>query len=260
MVRQYSAGAVSVNSQPDRPYIPENRHSPERRRVIAAAATACLCFIPRLLPAQERRLPRYCSVDPDIDLRRFRARSSTGNGHLDRALIAELRNIMKVMPVSPGFRIIDDIDGPNAFAIDRTLISGTRGTALFGINLITEEIGPNRGGYAIAGIAAHECAHIHQFFSPHVHRLLKGQRTGVAFELHADFLAGYYMASKHGSDRNLSIFARSLYEKGDFDFNDVNHHGTPDQRVHAMESGFRSAHRGDSFEYAVQSGIDHVIQ
>lgn len=163
------------------------------------------------------------------------------------------------MPVNPGFRIIDDIGGPNAFAIDRTVIRGTRGTALFGINLITQELGPKAGGYAVAGIAAHECAHIFQYFSAFGPRLTRGQTTAKAMELHADFLAGFYMGRKRGSDVNIEVFARSLYEKGDLNFNDPGHHGTPDERVTAMERGYSLARQNTTFSDAAEKGALHVL-
>lgn len=221
------------------------------------ALTTHSLLVPRKIFAEDE-LPRYCSMDPSVDLTRFKARSSTGKKKLDQALISEMRSILEVMPVNPGIRIIDDIEGPNAFAIDRTVIKGTRGTVLFGIKLITHELFSNRGGYAVAGIAAHECAHIYQFFSHTGQQLMQGQRTAKAMELHADLLAGYYMQKDGTSPSDLKAFAKSLYEKGDFSFNDPGHHGTPSQRVDAMQQGYAMAAEGMRFEEAAERGINYV--
>ncbi|HNP84039.1 MAG TPA: hypothetical protein PKN47_21440 [Nitrospira sp.] len=205
----------------------------------------------------DTELPRYCAMDPNIDLTRFRARSSTGKKNLDRALISEMRNILQVMPVNPGIRIIDDLEGPNAFAIDRTLLRGTRGTVLFGIKLITSELVAKHGGYAVAGIAAHECAHVYQFFS-NVGQQLVQQRSAKRMELHADFLAGFYLGTDKTDEKKIRVFARSLYGKGDFDFNNPAHHGTPDERVNAMMRGYELALSGRSFEDASREGVNYV--
>ena len=158
-----------------------------RREIVTGAAGALLLCGSRAR-AQEARtgLPPYCAVDSNIDLTRYRARSSTGDKRLDRALIAEFKSITRIMPVNPGFRIIDDAEAPNAFAMNRTVVPNTQGTVLFGINLLQQELNSESGGYAAAGIGAHECAHIYQFFTDFGPRLMDGQATTRALELHAD--------------------------------------------------------------------------
>jgi Zn-dependent protease with chaperone function len=212
----------------------------------------------QLIQNGRRELPHYCAIDPSIDLARYRARSTTGRANIDRALIAEMRTILETMAVNPGIRIIDDVGGPNAFAIDRTIVRNTRGTVLFGINLITSELVSRHGGYAVAGIAAHECAHIHQFFTNQGMQLVH-QRTAKHMELHADLLAGFYLGKDKANEANIEAFARSLYGKGDFNFNHPQHHGTPAQRVSAMTKGYELAIRGLEFEDASREGVRYVF-
>ena len=90
---------------------------------------------------------------------------------------------------------------------------------------------------AVAGICAHECGHIYQMQNNYA-RLLDGP-TPVLFELHADCLAGVYMGKTrdHAKER-MSAFARSLFAMGDYNFTSPYHHGAPEQRVAAMESGY----------------------
>ena len=113
------------------------------------------------------------------------------------------------------------------------------------------------GGAAVAGIAAHEGAHILQFFSP-VGRLLARGDTARTMELHADFLAGYYFGATGRTERSIDVFGESLFERGDYDFNSRDHHGTPDERLEAMHRGFREADRGAGLAQAVESGLAHV--
>lgn len=232
-----------------------------RRELLQLLCGGCIAAALPARPAtgQEGHLPKYCAIDRDIDLLRYRARSSTGDARLDRALIAELRSALRVLQVNPGFRIIDDVEGANAFAIDRTVIPNTRGTVLFGINLLNDELMTANGGYAVAGIAAHECGHVLQFFSDYGRVLTSGQQTGRAMELHADFLAGYYLGFQKPNDTWLRSFEQSLREKGDWNFNHPLHHGTPDERVHAMTQGYRLGLAKASLRSAADRGVEHVF-
>jgi hypothetical protein len=57
---------------------------------------------------------------------------------------------------------------------------------------------------------------------------------------------------------NVSTAFRSVFEKGDYAFNEPDHHGTPAQRLAAATAGFQfsSVHGrsnlNDAFEYAIQ--------
>jgi hypothetical protein len=201
-------------------------------------------------------LPEHCAL-MGYNIRTAQTMSSSGDSRLDRALIAELRRIVDIIPVGPGFKYIRD-DAPNAFATSATYVPGTRGTCLFGINLIGREMGSSEyGGVAVAGIAAHECAHIFQYFSPYYGRL-KGA-TAKHVELHADFLAGYYMGRRRqfASDR-IAVFARSLFNMGDYDYNNPRHHGTPEQRFEAMKRGYEIGSQNAAFQNAAEEGASFV--
>ncbi len=92
-------------------------------------------------------------------------------------------------------------------------------------------------GNALAGIMAHEHAHILQFSNG-----IRG--PGQSLELHADFMAGWYMGFKvlAGTPSiDIRVLATSLFNKGDYDFNSPQHHWTPQQRVQVMAEGFRVA-------------------
>ena len=199
---------------------------------------------------------KYCALDSSFSPGKINRFSSSGNRALDRALIAELKTMLRVFPVNPGFQYFDDGHAPNAFAWSQTLIKNTSGTIFFGINLVREELRHSYGGAAIAGIAAHEAAHIYQFFSNY--RGLRDHGSAVRMELHADLLAGYYFAASGRTERSLRVFADSLFEKGDYHFNSPGHHGTPKQRVNAMMYGYRLAEQGQSLSNAAAIGSRYV--
>lgn len=227
-----------------------------RRKFLSGIAASPVLLTTQSHSQSQSRLPQYCAL-MGYDMRRSETVSSSGDHRLDRALIAELKNIIDIIPVDPGFKYIRD-DSPNAFATTDTYVAGTRGTVLLGLNLIRQEMHSSEyGGVAVAGISAHECGHIFQFFSPYVRRL--GGYTAKYVELHADFLAGYYMGRRRefSSDR-IAVFARSVFNKGDYNFNHPSHHGTPDQRFEAMKRGYEIGSGGTAFEVAAEDGADFV--
>jgi hypothetical protein len=164
--------------------------------------------------------------------------STSGDQHLDRALIAELRKIVRIIPVNPTFRYYDDDGSPNAMAwhpsgqLPTPTLAGTWGLVIIGLNLLRNEFATNLGGVAVAGILAHECTHIFQFTYQALYKALLRSRDR---ELHADYLAGAYFGREGTrSEQTIQIFANSLFNKGSYDFNRPGFHGTPEQRVRAM--------------------------
>lgn len=70
-------------------------------------------------------------------------------------------------------------------------------------------------------------------------------------ELHADYMAGYYLGRKGlVTSSGVEEFATSLFEKGDYNFTSPQHHGTPIQRVAAMRGGYDDAQLSTIGAYA----------
>ena len=225
-----------------------------KRRNFLLGAGACLaCGTARA----ERPLPVFCSIDRAFDSTNFRHFGTSGDTGLDRALIAEVRKINAVFSIRPGYRYIDDADSPNAFAMQRTIIANTHGTVLLGLNLIRGEMSTSYGGAAVAGIAAHEGAHIHQYFSGLADRL--NGATARNTELHADYLAGYYFAQDGRTSRSLDVFARSLFSKGDYAYNEPDHHGSPEERQAAMKAGYAAGGQSADLAQVSDKGVAYVL-
>ncbi len=98
-----------------------------------------------------------------------------------------------MIPADPGFKYVKS---NNAAATNESIVVGTKGTVFIGLDFVNNLVKQDEGGISVAGVLAHECAHIFQYFSTY-RDSLKGP-TGRLFELHADLLAGYYMAKKLG--------------------------------------------------------------
>jgi hypothetical protein len=128
---------------------------------------------------------------------------------------------------------------------------------LFGLRLLQEEISASPvGGNALVMIMAHEWGHILQF--------QRGvAEPGKGMELSADFMAGWWLGMKavwRVPMLDWATAARSLFGKGDYEFNSPRHHGTPSERVSLMTRGYElSANLGvTSSAQALREAVDAV--
>ena len=115
---------------------------------------------------------------------------------------------------------------------------------------------------SVMATMAHEFAHIAQFRSGAVDHLANAHATAKYVELHADFLLGYYLGVRKRQEPSVSLWAsgQSLFEIGDYKFNDPRHHGTPQERTSAAEAGFELGQEdGVTFKEAFSGGMDIVL-
>ena len=240
------------------------------RGILGVATTCC---IPKIVSAREHSATKGCLIDPR-SLRNEKDRggtwteirenviTSTGERELDRALGRALVRITKLFGVRPGFGFFDGESSLNAFASPKKVVSGTWGTVLFGRRLFWDLLRRyDDNGMAVLAIAAHELGHIAQFKSGVDKQLERNQPTVKRVELHADYLAGYFLGIRKRRDPTISVrqAGQELYRIGDYEFNNPDHHGTPDERVSAAEAGFRIGHETDTkFKQAFVRGIKHV--
>jgi uncharacterized protein len=94
------------------------------------------------------------------------------------------------------------------------------------------------GDAALAYILAHEYAHAAQTvggFRP---------RNITAIELQADCMAGFYMGAMPDvtfDRQDIEQIAEIAYQVGDYEYNNRQHHGTPEQRAKAVLLGFKAS-------------------
>jgi hypothetical protein len=173
---------------------------------------------------------------PDIDPSTLR--TSLVNTTLDNYIRAENAKLVDIFGVIPNLVYVDAVNWDNAAASsdpDEVLITGT---VYIGIKLLENEFkDKQRGLHAIIGALAHEYGHILQY-----------KFEGATFtdllqtELHADFMAGYYIAKRSAlTPTEVDNFAFSLFLRGDRPtFFGAPDHGGGDQRVAAMLAGYYS--------------------
>ena len=178
---------------------------------------------------------------------------SSGIPALDRTLQQEKHLLDRAFRVSPSFSFLKGANSGGAFATSQNYLNpNASGTVMFGLDLMKADWQDT--GSAIAGIMGHEWAHIFQF--AYLGRGIQNSRV-YQRELQADFLASWYLVARGldtGNVFNLKEFTNSLYAKGDFDFQNPNHHGTPVQRFEALlkgaQFGLTGAHQSTTIAQA----------
>jgi hypothetical protein len=176
---------------------------------------------------------------------------STGVEALDEWIAIEKKLVEDFFKVKTDLHILDDSDSPNAFATEES--SNTfrlDGTVYLGYKLLGSELSKKEGFSTVRGILAHEYAHILQL-------KLDCKLEGDMRELHADFMAGWYVGirSLYKDKAGVIAFAKSLYAKGDVELWDEAHHGTPKQRLKAMLGGYAVSAKTTDPKIAYYAGV-----
>lgn len=164
-------------------------------------------------------------------------------------LIERICQELDLRDPGPAYIFIDDGDSPGFSAVDGTLPQSSwpykhAGVIVLGANFagrLATDGTTSVKGFGVAVAVAHELAHIYQFRTGSWKRLLavEGNRSRKRAELHADFLAGWLSARiGYRALDNIDAMARRLFDLGDQEVLDPNHHGTPGQRYAAMLRGF----------------------
>ena len=128
----------------------------------------------------------------------------------------------------------------NECSIDQAKsFSDPSGFIMFGYYCAERTIIQTGSSLPLAGILAHEWAHQVQFANQWQ---VTGSATAAPVELEADAFSGIYMGLvKAWAGSQLDAYFQTLFSLGDWNFNDPNHHGTPDQRVAAGMVGLNLA-------------------
>jgi hypothetical protein len=192
----------------------------------------------------------------------FKIARSSGDAETDHFLGVALGHLSSAFEVSPGFAFFDDSASPNALAVPDTLLGNGPGTVLMGMHLFGQLMARVRdGGITVIAVCAHEFGHIHQMQYGYHSRLAALDSTKRPIELHADFLAGYYLALRKEQHRELDLSAVGgvLHGLGDTNFDAREHHGTPQERVGALAAGFKFGMEGrHDIAQAAQAGFQLI--
>lgn len=173
---------------------------------------------------------------------RFQVQTTTGLDYLDANIAHEANLMQEVFGVVPGlsYFVEPPAMGGNAFATSERFFSPRHdGTVLMGMGLMQNEMNSpdGNGQHRITCVMAHEFGHIYQVTKSHLRNMPQTWR-----ELHADFLAGWYIGYRSVEGLKIAVETTdSLYVKGDYQYNDPNHHGLPGQRLIMTLEGWHFA-------------------
>lgn len=199
----------------------------------------------------------FCSLNSN-HLKNNRIQTNVDDPATRIYISSYFRHLSELFSVKPDFGVIR---GKNAYARNKSIKANRDGMILIGRGFLTSE---NMDDFTLAAIIAHEYAHIYQLYysgSYYKKSLLKGESTHKKIELHADYISGaylaiiqigvYYSSIYNGTplesalreireNFDARIFAKKLYRMGDYQFNNITHHGTPEERLDAFTAGYKN--------------------
>jgi hypothetical protein len=160
----------------------------------------------------------------------------SGNPQLDNFLNREVNILRRFFETNPSVYYYQDQSGAeNAQAMSRVEnYNYPSGTVIIGFNMVKKELGYSTSGTTIPFILAHEFAHIVDFNKS----ITAGYETKVG-ELFADFQAGCFLYFRgYLTYTDIRAALQSFYLKGDYEFNNPDHHGTNEERLSAVLAGY----------------------
>lgn len=175
--------------------------------------------------------------------------STTGSTKLDEILIRESVQMQNSFNVKVDLYAYEDGSSPNALAY------ASESVIQMGKTLMLDEFVNNGNENSIIAIMAHEFGHIIQV---KYNLNASGTWIGKYPELHADFMAGWYMGTKqYITKEELHKMAYSFWDKGDGDYFSPSHHGTNEERTSAFMMGYWNANL--ALVDAYNKGIEYVV-
>ena len=167
-----------------------------------------------------------------------------------------IQRLATAFEVAPPFAFYDDPKHINAKAIVPTALH-PEGGVIFERQLFAQLLQSDPSGVAILGVLAHEYGHMAMYQRAELYHQLQNFPTVMRIELHADYLAGYYLGVRKREVPSVSLFKAGAvtWNVGDSGFNDPAHHGGPVDRTRAAEAGFLLGYRvapsfKQAFDYA----------
>lgn len=164
--------------------------------------------------------------------------SSSGDPSIDAKVKQYYNALRKLFNISATIYFLPNDRGSYAIGDG----SGVDDELYFGIPLIKSSSKFSESDAFFAFLVAHEMAHLFQYKTMTTNRFFT--RDNLKFnsaELQADFLAGSVLCTSNLVDAELynTVFKAAEY-LGEYEFNDVRHHGTPSQRSYVVGYGLQS--------------------
>lgn len=207
------------------------------------------------------------SAIPLEDKYKFGLVESLGNRTFENIFSDALVDVANAFKVYPDFRYYKDFGSPNALATPFRLRRNQHksdGTILLGIEFFRNAMKHKGGDVGVLAVCAHEFGHIVGFKRNLREHLADAGIREFAFELHADFLTGYFLKKYMQRYPALDIDGVvPVWKKfGSKNFKRPGTHGTVKMRRRAISAGFFLAQNQSSisFNEAYEAATAHVSQ
>jgi hypothetical protein len=186
----------------------------------------------------------------------------SGDAVVDQKISENLPKLISFFGVKPEFYYMSMGQPNNAFYTPSCSYIPCHGKVFLGIGLINEHLRKENnynGLLNTIAVLAHEYAHCFQT----IHNL--NFQVGLTWkyqELHADYLAGVFMATAYDLDNSaVEKLFENFYSIGDHNRFSPAHHGTPQERRCAfLEGYFFAKENPKQLWYASSYGVDYVYQ
>jgi hypothetical protein len=160
----------------------------------------------------------------------------------------------------PTFRFLPTTVAGDGFASDNAVVDpGTKGLVALNLRLLNGQQSDTINLIGFEVIMAHEFAHIFQLRNMYIARFENQGYQTREIELHADYLAGWYI-SQQGEISNglLETVANTLFSRGDNNLKVKEHHGTKVDRLSAVLKGYLSGGTTDLAAAAAVNGMRYI--
>lgn len=209
--------------------------------IIILFVTSVTCAVAGFpLLAEERILSPICHADNRGNV--YTIHNPTplvGINWIDNLIRPEVIHLNSFFSAHPWIMWADS--SSLAFVSQAEYARGYNGHIVLSRKLLNDLRSPDsQGQNLLFTILAHEYAHLYQHNRGWWHFLMEGAKTKRALELHADYLAGFYLAQRHTRlpQYNPNIVMTRWFDLGDYSFSALEHHGTPEQRAAALTAGY----------------------
>lgn len=180
---------------------------------------------------------------------------TTTNVYIDSLIYSEIDKLESYFNLNIDFFFLEEANiNPVAyFNVDCT--ENCMGSIVLGYNMIADQLVKTNGLETVKAILAHEFAHA-------VQNYYGWSEPGKNPELHADFIAGYYIGETYKYEEfELTQFYRTFASIGDDDFFSPSHHGTEEERLCAFYEGhYVSKNTEMSMKNALAFAYNYVSQ
>lgn len=158
---------------------------------------------------------------------------SSGYSELDKIVQEEIYKLQIFFGVKIDFFFLKELyNGKNAM-FTSSCNYNCNGTILLGVNLLYDRVlNRNHGIECVKAVLAHEFGHC-------IQKLQYWNEPGKRPELHADYMAGFYMGSNYNhSDSEVNALFNEFFSIGDYAYWSPDYHGSPDERRCAFLEGY----------------------